>query len=361
MFDEILKKESRLQELEGLLSDPGVIAKTELYQKYAKEHAEISELVRKYRDYRKVAKEIDDVMHVLSAKHDPEFVELAEAELSDLKNKKDALTRDLEDMMLEKDADSDKGIIMEIRAGTGGVEASLFAAELQRMYARYAAKKGWKAEILSSSMSEKNGFKEVIFSISGKGVYSFFKYESGTHRVQRVPDTEASGRIHTSAVTVAVLPEAEDVEVNIKTEDLKIDVYRSGGHGGQSVNTTDSAVRITHIPTGLVVTCQDERSQHKNKVKAMRVLNARLFDKMKSEQESKITRDRKKQVGSGDRSEKIRTYNFPDRRVTDHRINLTLHSLPEIMEGNLDELIAGLKDAERKLRLGKKDEAGQRS
>ncbi len=345
-----------MKELESLISDPDVISKTELYQKYAKEHAETSEIVKKYHDYKKVEKEIEDVMHVLLGKHDPEFVELAEAELSELKSRKKTLIHDLEDMMCEKDPDSDKGIIMEIRAGTGGIEASLFAAELYRMYARYASKKGWKAEMLSSSMSEKNGFKEVVFSVSGRGVYGSLKYESGTHRVQRVPDTEASGRIHTSAVTVAVLPEAEDVEVNIKQEDLKIDVYRSGGHGGQSVNTTDSAVRITHLPTGLVVICQDERSQHKNKVKAMRVLNARLFDKIKSEHQARITKDRKKQVGSGDRSEKIRTYNFPDRRVTDHRINLTLHRLPEIMEGDLDEMVAGLKGAERKLRLDKKSE-----
>ncbi|MDD5681438.1 MAG: peptide chain release factor 1 [Candidatus Omnitrophica bacterium] len=358
MFNEILKKEARLKEVEALISDPGVISKTELYQKYAKEHAELSEVVAKYREYKKIEKEIEGVMYVLSAKHDPEFVELAEAELGVLSDKKASLTRDLEEMVYEKDLYSDKNVIVEIRAGTGGVEASLFAAELYRMYAKYAARKGWKAEILSSSMSEKNGFKEVIFYISGRGVYNFFKYESGTHRVQRVPDTEASGRIHTSAVTVAVMPEAEDVEVNIKPEDLKIDVYRSGGHGGQSVNTTDSAVRITHLPTGLVVTCQDERSQHKNKVKAMKVLNARLFDKLKSDQQAKITKDRKKQVGSGDRSEKIRTYNFPDRRVTDHRINFTSYRLPEIMEGDLDEMIGALKDAERKLRLGKTQAAG---
>ncbi len=350
MFEEISKKEARLKELEALISDPEVISKTEIYQKYAKEHSEISEVVAKYRELKRLEKEIGDVRHVLSVKHDPDFTELAEAELGELSSKMEFLIRQLEDMMYAKDPDSDKGIIIEIRAGTGGIEASFFAAELYRMYAKYAAKKGWKAEILSSSMSEKNGFKEVIFSVTGKGVYGLLKYESGTHRVQRVPETEASGRIHTSAVTVAVLPEAEEVEVNIKPDDLKIDVYRSGGHGGQSVNTTDSAVRITHLPTGLVVTCQDERSQYKNKVKAMRVLRARLFDKIKSEHEAKITKDRKKQVGSGDRSEKIRTYNFPDRRVTDHRINLTLHRLPEIMEGDLDELIAGLKETERKLR-----------
>ncbi|MFH0839661.1 MAG: peptide chain release factor 1 [Candidatus Omnitrophota bacterium] len=353
MFEEINKKEVRLKELEALLSDPEVIRKAEIYQKYAKEHAEIFEAVSKYREFQKLTKEIEDVKHVLSVKHDPDFTELAEAELSELDSKKESLVRELEDIVYVKDPDSDKDIIVEIRAGTGGIEASLFAAELYRMYARYAAKRGWKAEILSSSLSEKSGFKEVVFSVTGGSVYGFMKYESGTHRVQRVPETEASGRIHTSAVTVAVFPEAEEVEVDIKSEDLKIDVYRSGGHGGQSVNTTDSAVRITHLPSGLVVTCQDERSQHKNKTKAMRVLRTRLFDRIKSEREAKITKDRKKQVGSGDRSEKIRTYNFPDRRVTDHRINLTLHRLPEIMEGDLDELIAGLKDAERRLRLGK--------
>lgn len=352
MVEEIRKKEARLKELEALISDPGVISKAEIYQKYAKERAEIFEVVSKYREFQKLTKEIEDVKHVLSAKHDPEFTELAEAELSELDSRKESLTRELEDMVYAKDPDSGKDIIVEIRAGTGGIEASLFAAELYRMYAKYAAKRGWKTEMLSGSMSEKNGFKEVIFSVTGKNVYGFLKYESGTHRVQRVPETEASGRIHTSAVTVAVFPEAKEVELDIKQEDLKIDVYRSGGHGGQSVNTTDSAVRITHLPTGLVVTCQDERSQYKNKAKAMRVLRARLFDKIKSEHEAKITKDRKKQVGSGDRSEKIRTYNFPDRRVTDHRINLTLHRLPEIMEGDLEELIAGLKDTERRLRLG---------
>ena len=353
MFEDLDKKEKRLEELERLLSSSDIISKSELYQKYAKEHSEITGLVAKYKEYKKVENEIADTKNVLSSRDDSDLTELAELELEELKKKKDALTKEFEDALYTEDADSDKNIIVEIRAGTGGIEASLFAAELYRMYARYAAKKNFKVEILSSSLSEKNGFKEVVVSISGKGAYRYFKYESGIHRVQRVPVTETSGRIHTSAVTVAVLSEAEDVEVNIKPEDLKIDVFRAGGRGGQHVNVTDSAVRITHLSSGLVVSCQDERSQHKNKSKAMRVLKARLFDKLKSEQQAKLTKDRKKQVGSGDRSEKIRTYNFPDRRVTDHRIALTLYKLPEILEGDLDELVNSLKAVEKKLRREK--------
>jgi len=353
MFEKLKKKAERLKELEKLLSDPEVVSKSELYQKYAKEHAELAGPVAKYREYEKIEKEIADTKHVIDSHGEKDLVELAQSELEELRLKKESLRAELEEMMYMEDADSEKNIIIEIRAGTGGIEAALFAAELYRMYGKYASKKNWRTEILSSSLSEKNGFKEVIFSVSGKSVYKYLKYESGTHRVQRVPVTEASGRIHTSAATVAVLPEAEDVEVNIKPEDLKIDVFRAGGRGGQHVNVTDSAVRITHLPTGLVVSCQDERSQHKNKAKAMRVLKARLYDKLKSEQQAKVTEDRKKQIGSGDRSEKIRTYNFPDRRVTDHRINLTLYTLPEIMEGDLDELIENLRDADRKLRLGK--------
>ena len=353
MFEELGKKEERLKELENLLSNPDTISKRELYQKYAKEHAQIAGLVSKHREYKKIEKEIADVKNVISLKEDAELAELAKSELKELEGRRGAMVREIEDLLYVEDLDSDKNIIIEIRAGTGGIEAALFAAELYRMYTKYAVKKNCKAEILSSSLSEKSGFKEVIFSISGKGAYRHFKYESGTHRVQRVPATETSGRIHTSAVTVAVLPEAEDVEVDIKPEDLRIDVFRAGGRGGQHVNVTDSAVRITHLPSNLVVSCQDERSQHKNKAKAMRVLKARLFDKLKSEQQAKVTQDRKKQVGSGDRSEKIRTYNFPDRRVTDHRINLTLYRLPEILEGDLDEIIGNLKSTERKLKLGK--------
>ncbi len=355
MFEELEAKEKRLKELECLLSDPDIVSRPELYKKYAMEHSELLGAVSKYREFRRLEKEMGGLKGEASHRHDPEFAKLVESELEDLQKKRSEIARELEDILYVEEPESDRNIIMEIRAGTGGVEAALFAAELYRMYTKYAAGKGWKTEILSGSYSEKNGFKEVIFSVSGKGAYRFLKFESGTHRVQRVPVTEASGRIHTSAVTVAVLPEVEDVEVNIKPEDLKIDVFRAGGRGGQHVNVTDSAVRITHIATGLVVSCQDERSQHKNKAKAMRVLKARLYDKLKQEQQAKITKDRKKQVGSGDRSEKIRTYNYPDRRVTDHRINLTLHRLPEIMEGDLGELIAQLRAAERALRLGKRD------
>ena len=254
-------------------------------------------------------------------------------------------------MLLEKESGADRDSIMEIRAGTGGLEASLFAGDLLRMYSKYAARKGWKVEIMDSSTSEKGGYKEVIFSISGKGVYGALKFESGTHRVQRVPETEASGRIHTSAATVAVLPEAEEVEIDIKPEDLKIDVYRSGGAGGQGVNRTDSAVRLTYLPTGLVVTCQDERSQLKNKHKAMRVLRARLYDQKRAELDKKMSQDRRSQVGTGDRSEKIRTYNFPDRRITDHRIGFTAHNMEDVLEGDLDELINALKAEERRLRI----------
>jgi peptide chain release factor 1 len=258
--------------------------------------------------------------------------------------------------LIDEDPDADRDTIMEIRAGTGGLEASLFAAELFRMYSKYAQKNSWQIDIMNTSPSEAGGVKEIIFSVEGQGVYRKLKYESGTHRVQRVPVTEASGRIHTSAVTVAVLPEAEEIDVDIDPKDLRIDVFRAGGHGGQSVNKTDSAVRITHIPTNIVVSCQDERSQLKNKIKAMKVLRSRLFEKARQEQIEKITQDRRSQVGSGDRSEKIRTYNFPDRRVTDHRIGLTLHSLESVLNGELEEIISALALADRKVKLQKINE-----
>jgi len=352
---ELEEKEKRVHELESLLSDPEVVSKTELFRQYAREHAQLSKAVNKFRKYRRIKEEMRSIETELASDEDAELKELASSELVSLRADISSLTRELEDFIYVEDPEAERNIIMEIRAGTGGIEAALFAAELYRMYTKYAVRKNWKAEVLSSSLSEKNGFKEVIFSISGEGVYKNLKYESGTHRVQRVPVTETSGRIHTSAVTVAVLPEAEDVEVDIKPDDLKIDVFRAGGRGGQHVNVTDSAVRITHISTGLVVSCQDERSQHKNKAKAMKVLKARLYDLLKREQTDKVTKERKKQVGSGDRSEKIRTYNFPDRRITDHRINLTIHGLHEVLEGDLDEIIESLRDAERKLILGEKD------
>ncbi len=348
-------RKKRYDELHGLLADEKVLANQAEYQAYAKEMSALTPLINEYNLYRKILKDIDETQKVLKEKgHDKEFIAMAEEELRSLKAMSKTSESKLEEIILDKESGGAKDIIMEIRAGTGGVEASLFAADLLRMYSKYAVKKGWKTEPIDASTTEKGGYKEVIFSISGKGVYSRLKFESGTHRVQRVPDTEANGRIHTSAVTVAVLPEAEEVDVEVKPEDIKIDVFRAGGAGGQSVNRTDSAVRMTHIPTGIVVTCQDERSQLKNKAKALRVLRARLFDMRKTEHDRKISQSRKAQVGSGDRSEKIRTYNFPDRRITDHRIGFTVHNLEGVLEGDLDEIIDALKAEDKKLRLASK-------
>jgi peptide chain release factor 1 len=346
------EKKRRYDELHNLLADPAVIANRSVHQVYAKEAASLISLVNEYNSYQRILKDLDDIEKVLKEKgHDKDFIVLAEEEHNKLKEALKKSQDKLEEMVLEKESGGDRNIIMEIRAGTGGLEASLFAADLLRMYSKYAAKKGWKLEPIDASTTEKGGYKEVIFSISGNGVYSRMKFESGTHRVQRVPDTEASGRIHTSAATVAVLPEAEDVDVEVRPEDIRIDVFRAGGKGGQGVNRTDSAVRLTHIPTGMVVTCQDERSQLKNKAKALRVLRARLFDMKKTEYDKKISQSRKAQVGSGDRSEKIRTYNFPDRRVTDHRIAFTAHNLEKMLEGELDEMIDALRAEDKKLRL----------
>lgn len=346
------EKKKRYEELHQLLADPGVIANRLQHQAYAKEASSLIPLVNEYNSYQRIKKDLDDIEKVLKDKnHDKDFIVLAEEEHNKLKDALKNSEARLEELVLEKESGGDRNIIMEIRAGTGGLEASLFAADLLRMYSKYAAKKGWKTEPIDASTTEKGGFKEVVFSISGSGVYNRMKFESGTHRVQRVPDTEASGRIHTSAVTVAVLPEAEEVDIEVRPEDIRIDVFRSGGAGGQGVNRTDSAVRLTHIPTGMVVTCQDERSQLKNKAKALRVLRARLFDARKTEHDKKISQSRKAQVGSGDRSEKIRTYNFPDRRVTDHRIGFTAHNLEEILEGELDEIIEALRAEDKKLRL----------
>jgi len=354
MFDNLKAKQNRYDQLQKLVSDPKVIANNLLYQKYAREMSALSGIVSKYKEHLKVSEELNAIEKDLKeAKHDKEYTELAEHEKIELAKRLETITVELEDLLLEGDADASRDCIMEIRAGTGGVEAALFAAALFRMYSKYAVKQGWKVDPISSSVTEKGGYKEAIFSLSGQGAYGKMKYESGTHRVQRVPETEASGRIHTSAATVAVMPEAEEVEVNINTTDLRIDSFRAGGRGGQHVNVTDSAIRITHIPTGLVVSCQDERSQHKNKSKAMRVLRARLFDKLKQDQHDKLSEDRKKQVGTGDRSEKIRTYNFPDNRITDHRIKFTLHKLELVLEGDLDEMIAALKEADKRAKLGK--------
>jgi peptide chain release factor 1 len=339
MFDRLAALEERHRELESLLSRQDILGNPDEYRKVAKEHAELSPIVDALRRYRKAEAQLRENQELLRREDDPEMRELIREDTARLKEELEGLELDLKKMLLPKDPNDEKNVILEIRAGTGGDEAALFAADLFRMYTRYAENQGWKVELLDSHPTGIGGFKEVIAAINGKGAYSRLKFERGVHRVQRVPETESQGRIHTSAVTVAVLPEAEEVDVEIDPNDLRVDVFRSSGPGGQSVNTTDSAVRITHLPTGLVVTCQDEKSQHKNKAKAMKVLRARLLDMMRSEQEAKIAQDRKSQVGSGDRSERIRTYNFPQNRVTDHRINLTLYKLEEIMEGALDQVI----------------------
>ena len=342
MFQRIKDIEKRYEELERLLSDPAVIANRAEYQKLAKEHADLTPLVETFRDYEKAGRQLDEAQQMLR-EGDEGLRELAKEEIPALKARIGELEQRLTILLLPKDPNDEKNVILEIRAGTGGDEAGLFAADLFRMYARFAELSGWRVEVLSSSAaSGMGGFKEVIAMIEGRGAYSRLKYESGVHRVQRVPVTEAQGRIHTSAVTVAVLPEAEEVEVQIDPNDIRVDVFRSGGHGGQSVNTTDSAVRVTHIPTGLVVSCQDEKSQLKNKAKALKVLRARLLDKMQAESDAQMSEARRKQVGSGDRSERIRTYNFPQGRVTDHRIGLTLYNLQAILDGDLQPVIDAL-------------------
>ncbi len=342
MFEKLEEITRKFELLEEKLAQPDVLSDRELFLKLTKEYSELSEIVTLYQQRKKKTDEIKDVSEMLESESDSEMKEMMEIELESLNDEVKELDRKLFNLLNPPDPYDKKNVILEIRAGTGGAEAGLFASELFRMYTRYGESKGWNIEVLSLSQGELDGFKEVIALISGKRVYGTLKYESGVHRVQRVPVTEASGRIHTSAVTVAVLPEAEDVEVEIDPNDLKIDVYRSSGPGGQSVNTTDSAVRITHIPTGLVVTCQDEKSQHKNKAKALKILKSRLLDKARQEQEQKIAKERRQMVSTGDRSAKIRTYNFPQNRVSDHRINLTLYKLNQIMEGDLDEIISAL-------------------
>ncbi|AOY58032.1 MULTISPECIES: peptide chain release factor 1 [Desulfococcus] len=338
MFDRLEGIEARFMEVEALLSDSKIVQDRDAYQKYMREHSDLDKIVTVYREYRKTLADLNDSMELLKDA-DPEIKELARDEIQLLNRKKEQTETALKKLLIPKDPSDDKNVIIEIRAGTGGEEAGLFAADLYRMYDRYAENNRWRIEVLSHHTTGVGGLKEVIALIKGKGVYSRLKYESGTHRVQRVPETETQGRIHTSAVTVAVLPEAEEVDVQIDPNEIKVDVYRSTGPGGQSVNTTDSAVRLTHLPTGLVVTCQDEKSQLKNKNKALKVLRARLLDRMVREQQEKRSEERKSQIGSGDRSERIRTYNFPQGRVTDHRIGLTLYKLETILQGDLDVVI----------------------
>jgi peptide chain release factor 1 len=342
ILDKLRDIEIRYRELEGLLSDPKIVSKQGIYQKYAKEHADLRELVETIRQYEKIRDQIEEYQGVL-AEGDEELKAIVKEEMPQLKQNQTDFEDKLNILLLPKDPNDDKNVFLEIRAGTGGDEAGLFAGDLFRMYARYAETQGWRVEVVSSSSTGgTGGFKEIIALIEGNGAYSRLKYESGVHRVQRVPVTEAQGRIHTSAVTVAIMPEAEEVELNIDQNELRVDVYRSTGHGGQSVNTTDSAVRITHLPTGLVVTCQDEKSQLKNKIKAMKVLRARLLDAMVQKQNAEQAQTRKNQVGTGDRSERIRTYNFPQGRITDHRINMTRYDLDNFLNGNIGAMIDAL-------------------
>jgi len=350
MWEALKRVEERFAEVTELLGRPEVAADPRRLRDLARERAQLEVTVRTLGEHRRVSATLADDEAAL-ASGDPELAELARAEIPALRARRDALEAELKKLLLPRDPDDDKNVIVEIRAGTGGDEASLFAADLFRMYTKHAERRGWRHELIAASPSDVGGYKEVIFSLEGEGVYRDMKFESGVHRVQRVPATEASGRIHTSAATVAVLPEVEDVDIQIEDKDLRVDVYRAGGPGGQGVNTTDSAVRLTHLPTGLVVTCQDERSQIKNRAKALKVMRARLYDMKLAEQQAKQSAARRSMVSTGDRSAKIRTYNFPQNRVTDHRIELTLHRLPEILAGDLDDLTEALAAADVAERL----------
>lgn len=343
MLDKLESVEEKYEDLSHKISDPEVIAEQSVWQKLMKEHASLEPIVEKFREYKSILKGIEDSKEMLMDKSDKDFEEMVRLELEELQEKQEKLGEELKILLLPTDPNDEKNVIVEIRGAAGGEEAALFAGDLLRMYMRYAERMGWKVEMLSSNPTDIGGYKEVIFEIDGKGAYSRLKYESGAHRVQRIPTTEAGGRIHTSTSTVAVLPEAEDVDVEINMNDLRIDVFRSSGHGGQSVNTTDSAVRVTHLPTGFVVSCQDEKSQLKNKEKAIKILKSRLLDLETERHNAEIANDRKSQVGTGDRSERIRTYNFPQGRVTDHRIGMTLYQLDSYMDGDLDEMIDALR------------------
>lgn len=354
MFDKLSFIDDRFIELESKISDPEVIADQEQWRKLCKEHSDITPIVNKYREYKALVENIEEAKEMISSGElDKDDRELIEEEIRESNEKIDVISSELKILLLPKDPNDDKNVIVEIRGGAGGDEAALFAADLLRMYSMYAETQRWKVEMLSESPTDIGGYKEVSFAINGTSAYSRLKFESGVHRVQRIPSTESGGRIHTSTVTVAVLPEVEEVEVEINQNDLRIDVFRAGGPGGQCVNTTDSAVRITHIPTGVVVSCQDEKSQHKNKDKAMKILRSRVYDIFIQQQNDAISAERKSQVGTGDRSERIRTYNYPQGRVTDHRIGLTLHRLDSVLNGDLDEIIDALitTDQSEKLKM----------
>ncbi|MEA4925161.1 MAG: peptide chain release factor 1 [Syntrophomonadaceae bacterium] len=355
MLQKLESLETKYNELNELLSTPEIIADQSKYQKYAKAYSDLGEIVAVYQELKAASAGIEDARGMLREDPDEEFRAMLLGEIEELEAKKQQLEQKVKVLLLPTDPNDEKSVIMEIRAGTGGEEAALFAADLFRMYTRYAEIQGWKIDIMDSHYTELGGIKELIFVVDGQGAYSRLKFESGVHRVQRIPSTESGGRIHTSAATVAVLPEAEEVEVQINENDLKIDVYCASGPGGQCVNTTQSAVRITHLPTGLVVTCQDEKSQHKNKAQALRVLRSRLMEVMEEEKNLETAGARKSQVGTGDRSERIRTYNFPQGRVSDHRINLTLHKLDQILEGQLDEIIDALMANDQAERLKQVD------
>ncbi len=342
MLKHLEELEERFEELQRKLADPSVIADPQKLREVAKEHATLEPIVNKFREFKEIKKEIEELKNILKTSDDRELKELAELELKEAEKKYRKVERELKILLLPKDPNDEKNVIIEIRAGAGGDEATLFAADLFRMYSKYAEKKNWKVEVLEAHPSSIGGFKEIIFSIKGDRAYSRMKYESGVHRVQRIPVTETGGRIHTSTATVAVLPEAEEIDVKIDPKDLRIEAFGASGPGGQNVNRNYTAIRITHIPTGIVVTCQDEKSQHRNKEKAMRILRSRLYEKALREQQEKISKERRQQVGTGDRSERIRTYNFPQNRVTDHRINLTLYNLNEVLDGELDEIIDAL-------------------